>query len=71
MKLETRYSLLIAQLKATAFFCTGESPTNELVFELLQQASGKTSKATHTFHAPKVIADEFMPQVEEFLETLE
>ena len=59
-----------ARLKTTAFFCTGESPTNELVFELLQQACGKTPKATYPFHAPKILANEFMPQVEAFAANL-
>ena len=59
-----------AQIKTTAFFCTGESLTNELVFELLQRACGKTPKVTYPFHAPKILADEFMPQVEEFVAKL-
>ncbi|HNT75764.1 MAG TPA: flavodoxin [Anaerolineae bacterium] len=56
-----------AQLKTTAFFCTGESLTNELVFELLQQASGKTPKATYAFHAPQILTGKFLPQVAEFV----
>jgi len=58
------------QIKTTAFFCTGESLTNELVFELLQQTCGKTPKVTYPFHAPKILAGEFMPQVEAFVAKL-
>ena len=56
------------QLPEVAFFCTGESPVNKLVFELLETACGKTPTTTYPFHAPKVRKNTFHPDVTTFIE---
>ena len=55
------------KFKEVAFFCTGEDPDNEHIFELLEEACGKTPCMSFPFHAPKVRADEFHSQVEAFI----
>jgi flavodoxin len=56
-----------ADFKEVAFFCTGEDPNNVGVFERLERICGKTSRAVCAFHAPRVKAGEFLPQVEGFV----
>ena len=53
--------------KAVAFFCTGEGPHNEKVFQQMEAVCGKSPKAVRAFHAPEIRAGEFRPQVEEFI----
>jgi flavodoxin len=53
--------------REVAFFCTGEDPNNAGVFERLEGICGKAPRAVCAFHAPKVKAGEFLPQVEEFV----
>lgn len=53
-----------------AFFCTGEDPQNEGFFPQMEKACGKAPAATFAFHAPKIKADEFTPQVEAFVAQL-
>jgi flavodoxin len=53
-----------------AFFCTGEDPNNVRVFEQMEEACGRAPKALFAFHAPKIRANEFLPQVEEFIARL-
>jgi flavodoxin len=55
------------KFKEVAFFCTGEDPDNEHIFELLEEACGKTPCTSFPFHAPKIRADEFHSQVEAFI----
>ena len=50
-----------------AFFCTGEDPNNEKVFRQKEEVCGKAPQAVFPFHAPKVQAGEFLPQVEVFV----
>jgi flavodoxin len=58
------------KFKELAFFCTGEDPNNERIFQLMEDACGKSPGAVRAFHAPGVKADEFHPQVEEFVSGL-
>ena len=53
-----------------AFFCTGEDPNNVRVFEQMEEVCGRAPKAVFAFHAPKIRANEFLPQVEEFISRL-
>jgi hypothetical protein len=57
-------------LKDVAFFCTGEDPHNEKVFAKMEGKVGKAPRAVFPFHAPKIKAGEFGPQVEEFVAKL-
>ena len=50
-----------------AFFCTGEDPNNAGVFGRLEEICGRAPRAVCAFHAPRVKAGEFLPQVEEFV----
>jgi menaquinone-dependent protoporphyrinogen IX oxidase len=59
-----------SQLKEVAFFCTGEDPHNEKVFQQMEEACGKAPRAVFAFHAPKVKEGKFGPQVEEFVARL-
>ena len=59
-----------SELESVAFFCTGEDPNNEHIFELLEEACGTTPLTSFPFHAPKIRADEFHPQVEAFISRL-
>jgi len=58
------------QLREVAFFCTGEDPHNEKIFQQMEEACGKAPRAVFAFHAPKVRVGEFGPQVEEFIAKL-
>jgi flavodoxin len=58
------------KFKEVAFFCTGEDPNNEHIFELLEEACGQSPRTSFPFHAPKIRADEFHSQVEAFIATL-
>jgi len=58
------------QLKSVAFFCTGEDPNNAHIFDLMADACGQAPKAIQPFHAPKVMEDDFMPDVDRFVVTL-
>jgi menaquinone-dependent protoporphyrinogen IX oxidase len=59
-----------SKLKEVAFFCTGEDPNNVRVFEQMEEVCGRAPKAVFAFHAPKVRANEFLPQVEEFIASM-
>jgi hypothetical protein len=56
-----------SSFEEVAFFCTGEDPNNAGVFGRLEEICGKAPRAVSAFHAPKVKAGEFLPQVEEFV----
>jgi menaquinone-dependent protoporphyrinogen IX oxidase len=56
--------------KGVAFFCTGEDPNNVRVFAQMEEVCGRAPKAVLAFHAPKVRANEFLPQVEEFIASM-
>lgn len=58
------------KFKEVAFFCTGEDPNNEHIFELLEEACGQAPRTSFPFHAPKIRADEFHSQVEAFIASL-
>ena len=58
------------KFKEVAFFCTGEDPNNEHIFELLEEACGQTPRTSLPFHAPTIRADEFHSQVEAFIASL-
>jgi flavodoxin len=59
-----------SKLTEVAFFCTGEGPDNVEVFEQMEEVCGRAPKAVFAFHAPKIRANEFLPQVEEFIASL-
>jgi flavodoxin len=59
-----------SEFKEVAFFCTGEDPNNEHIFELLEEACGQAPRTSFPFHAPKIRTDEFHPQVEAFIASL-
>jgi flavodoxin len=58
------------RFKEVAFFCTGEDPNNERIFQKMEAACGKAPKAVFAFHAPKIKAGEFSSQVEAFISRL-
>ncbi|MDY7078506.1 MAG: hypothetical protein SXV54_16445 [Chloroflexota bacterium] len=55
-----------ARCQAVAFFCTGEDPRNERIFELMEAACAKSPLAVRAFHTPEIRAGEFQSQVEAF-----
>lgn len=57
------------KFKDVAFFCTGEAP-NKRIFQLMEKACGKSPRAVRDFRAPEIKADEFHPQVGEFVSGL-
>ena len=59
------------QFKSVAFFCTGEDPNNAHVFDLMTDACGQAPTAIQPFHSPKVMEDDFIPDVERFATTLQ
>lgn len=56
-----------SQFKTTAFFCTGEDPNNQHIFELMEAACEQTPIATLPFHAPDISADAYAGRVAEFV----
>jgi flavodoxin len=59
-----------SRFKEVAFFCTGEDPNNEHIFELLEEACGQAPCTSFPFHAPQIRTGEFHPQVEAFIARL-
>ena len=57
-------------LKAVAFFCTGEDPHNTKVFRQMEALCTKSPEAVFAFHAPRLRAGEFRPQVDAFISGL-
>lgn len=58
------------RLTKVAFFCTGGDPENRKVFEQMKEICGTKPAAIFAFHAPRVEADEFSPQMQEFVAAL-
>jgi hypothetical protein len=59
-----------SRFKEIAFFCTGEDPDNEHIFELLEEACGQAPRTSFPFHAPQIRAGKFHSQVEAFIARL-
>lgn len=59
-----------SRFKEVAFFCTGEDPNNEHIFELLEEACGQAPCTSFPFHAPQIRAGELHLQVEAFISRL-
>ncbi len=57
-------------IRQAAFFCTGESPKNKEIFNLMEDALCQAPVAAVAFHAPAIREDDFAAQVDHLIEQL-